>query len=131
MSPKKPNETDQYVGNRVRTRRLMLKMNQTELSRKLGLSWQTVQKYEKGEIRIGASRLQQISHILRVSPGFFIAGASNLAQARKRRTLAPDYVTKFLASREGVALAEAFARVGNIKLRRRLVRLTIEMMNAI
>ena len=49
-------KTDQYVGNRVRTRRLMLKMNQMELSRKLGLSWQTVQKYEKGEIRIGASR---------------------------------------------------------------------------
>jgi transcriptional regulator with XRE-family HTH domain len=59
MTSTKPNSTDQYVGNRVRTRRLMAKMNQTELSRKLGLSWQTVQKYEKGKIRIGASRLQQ------------------------------------------------------------------------
>jgi transcriptional regulator with XRE-family HTH domain len=129
MTSKKANATDQYVGNRVRTRRLMVKMNQTELSRKLGLSWQTVQKYETGEIRIGASRLQQISRILRVSPAFFFEDSPNLAQASKgRAALAPDYVTKFLASRDGVALADAFGRVKNIKLRRLLVRLVIEML---
>ena len=69
---KKPNPTDQHVGNRVRSRRLMMKMSQTELSHRLGLSWQQVQKYEKGTNRIGASRLHQISHILQVSPAFFL-----------------------------------------------------------
>ena len=62
----------------MRARRLMIKMSQTELSRALGVSWQAVQKYETGENRIGASRLQQISNILQVSPGYFFEGARTL-----------------------------------------------------
>ncbi len=76
-------------------RRLMMKMNQTELSRRLGLTWQSVQKYEKGEIRIGASRLEQISRILQVTPAFFFEGASRPVQRRtaKKGAPPPDYVT--------------------------------------
>jgi transcriptional regulator with XRE-family HTH domain len=57
MAKKSPNPTDKYVGSRVRMRRLMLGMSQEKLGEKLGLTFQQVQKYEKGTNRIGASRL--------------------------------------------------------------------------
>ena len=82
ISSRSPNLTDKHVGNRLRMRRLMIKMSQTELSRALGLTWQSVQKYENGTNRIGASRLQQISHILQVSPGYFFEGAPDIVRAR-------------------------------------------------
>ena len=74
---KAPNLTDQHVGKRVRMRRLMLAMSQEKLAAALGLTFQQVQKYERGANRIGASRLQQMSHILQVPVGFFFEGAPN------------------------------------------------------
>ena len=68
---KAPNPTDKHVGSRVRMRRLMLAMSQEKLGAALGLTFQQVQKYENGTNRIGASRLQQISHILQVPVAFF------------------------------------------------------------
>lgn len=132
MRPKQePKPTDQHVGNRIRMRRLMMKMNQTELSRRLGLTWQTVQKYEKGEIRIGASRLQEIARILQVTPAFFFEGDSGRLQPRTKgkEKSSPDYVTEFLATRDGLALAKAFARVKNVKFRRRIIRLVVEILD--
>jgi transcriptional regulator with XRE-family HTH domain len=61
---KAPNLVDKHVGSRVRMRRMMLAISQEQLGNELGLTFQQVQKYEKGANRIGASRLQQISHIL-------------------------------------------------------------------
>src|SRR5262249_7988315 len=71
MAKKSPNPTDKYVGSRVRMRRLMLGMSQEKLGEKLGLTFQQVQKYEKGTNRIGASRLQHIAQILKVPVSFF------------------------------------------------------------
>src|SRR5215469_10059947 len=68
---KAPNPIDQYVGSRVRMRRLLLAMSQEKLGDALGLTFQQVQKYEKGTNRIGASRLEQISHILQLPVAFF------------------------------------------------------------
>src|SRR5690348_17633243 len=68
---KAPNPIDRHVGSRVRMRRMMLAMSQEKLGDALGLTFQQVQKYEKGTNRIGASRLQQISHILQVPVEFF------------------------------------------------------------
>jgi transcriptional regulator with XRE-family HTH domain len=68
---KSPNPVDKYVGNRVRMRRLMLNMSQEKLGGALGLTFQQVQKCERGTNRIGASRLQHISHILQVPVAFF------------------------------------------------------------
>ena len=68
---KAPNPIDQHVGSRVRMRRMMLAMGQQALGAALGLTFQQVQKYEKGTNRIGASRLQQISHTLQVPVAFF------------------------------------------------------------
>src|SRR4026209_2288745 len=78
MAKKTPNPTDKHVGSRVRMRRMMLSMSQEKLGDALGLTFQQVQKYEKGTNRIGASRLQQISHILQVPVAFFFEGAPNL-----------------------------------------------------
>src|ERR1700745_1896802 len=72
---KAPNPTDKHVGSRVRMRRKMLAMSQTKLGDALGLTFQQVKKYEKGTTRIGASRLEQISHVLQVPVAFFFEGA--------------------------------------------------------
>ena len=77
MAKKAPNPIDKHVGSRVRMRRMMLSMSQEKLGDALGLTFQQVQKYEKGTNRIGASRLQQISHILQVPVSFFFEGAPN------------------------------------------------------
>ena len=75
MAKKAPNPIDKHVGSRVRMRRMMLGMSQEKLGDALGLTFQQVQKYEKGANRIGASRLQQISLILQVPVSFFFEGA--------------------------------------------------------
>jgi len=73
---KKPlNSIDKHVGSRVRMRRMMLGMNQTKLGDALGITFQQVQKYEKGTNRISASRLHHISHILQVSVPFFFGSS--------------------------------------------------------
>ena len=78
MAKKTPNPIDKHVGSRVRMRRMMLSMSQEKLGDALGLTFQQVQKYEKGTNRIGASRLQQISNILQVPVSFFFEGAPNM-----------------------------------------------------
>src|SRR6201746_2552328 len=78
IAKKAPNPTDKHVGARVRMRRMMLSMSQEKLGDALGLTFQQVQKYEKGANRIGASRLQQISQILQVPVSFFFEGAPNM-----------------------------------------------------
>src|SRR5262244_3317462 len=94
MAKKSPNPTDKYVGSRVRMRRLMLGMSQEKLGEKLGLTFQQVQKYEKGTNRIGASRLQHIAQILKVPVSFFFDGAVG-KQAEDGSSKAPvaDYVS--------------------------------------
>ena len=129
MAKKAPNPIDKHVGSRVRMRRMMLAMSQEKLGDALGLTFQQVQKYEKGTNRIGASRLQQISHILQVPVAFFFEGAPNLAGQDGPRTDAPSpaYVSDFLATSEGLALTKAFMKIKVPKLRRRIVDLVEEM----
>ena len=123
MSTKAPNPVDKYVGSRVRMRRIMLGMSQEKLGEALGLTFQQVQKYEKGTNRVGASRIQQISEILQVPVSFLfeggpsgIASVDNLAEAAS-----PSYVSDFLATSEGLALTRAFTRISDAKLRRSIV----------
>src|SRR5580704_2888541 len=122
------NPTDKHVGSRVRMRRLMLDMSQTDIANALGLTFQQVQKYEKGTNRISASRLQHISQILQVPVPFFFEGApaaSRIPQAAKGTADAPSpaYVTDLLATSDGLALLKAFVRIEDPKLRRKIVRL--------
>jgi transcriptional regulator with XRE-family HTH domain len=125
MAKKAPNPIDKHVGSRVRMRRMMLAMSQEKLGDALGLTFQQVQKYEKGTNRIGASRLQQISIILQVPVAFFFEGAPTVhphADGMKDAP-SPAYVSDFLATSDGLALTKAFMRIKEPKLRRRIVDL--------
>ena len=125
MAKKTPNPIDKHVGSRVRMRRMMLKMSQEKLGDSLGLTFQQVQKYEKGTNRIGASRLQQISAILQVPVSFFFEGSPHVPGYSHGMSEAPSpaYVSDFLATSDGLALTKAFMRIKNSKLRRRIVDL--------
>jgi transcriptional regulator with XRE-family HTH domain len=127
---KSPNPIDKHVGSRVRMRRMMLSMSQEKLGDALGLTFQQVQKYEKGTNRIGASRLQQISNILQVPVEFFFEGAPTLPMtggAVKEAAASASYVSEFLATSEGLSLTRAFTRIKEPKLRRRIVDLVEEI----
>jgi len=128
MAKKAPNPIDKHVGSRVRMRRMMLGMSQEKLGDALGLTFQQVQKYEKGTNRIGASRLQQISQILQVPVSFFFEGAPQIpgqegSPVGMDEAPSPAYVSDFLATSDGLALTKAFMRIKNAKLRRRIVDL--------
>src|SRR5271169_6610614 len=129
MAKKAPNPIDKHVGSRVRMRRMMLSMSQEKLGDALGLTFQQVQKYEKGTNRIGASRLQQISDILQVPVAFFFEGAPHEPGTHQATETAssPAYVTNFLATSDGLALTKAFMRIKSAKLKRRIVELVEEI----
>lgn len=125
MSTKAPNPVDKHVGSRVRMRRIMLGMSQDKLGEALGLTFQQVQKYEKGTNRMGASRLHQISEILQVPISFLFEGAPGprLMAGGFGESPSPAYVSDFLASSDGLALTRAFTRIADAKIRRSLVDL--------
>jgi transcriptional regulator with XRE-family HTH domain len=125
MTKKVPNPTDRHVGSRVRMRRMMLGMSQEKLGDALSLTFQQVQKYEKGTNRIGASRLQQIAGILQVPVSFFFEGAPQTGEAPAGMNEAPSptYVADFLTTSDGLTLTKAFMQIKNPKLRRRIVDL--------
>ena len=125
MGKKPMNPIDKHVGSRVRMRRLMLGMSQTKLADAIGLTFQQVQKYEKGSNRMGASRLQQIAHVLQVPIPFFFEGAPNFDAPSKGAMTAPSvtYVSDFLATSDGLMLTKAYMHIKDAKVRRRIVDL--------
>ena len=126
---KSANPVDKHVGGRIRMRRKLLGMSQEKLGDRLGLTFQQVQKYEKGTNRIGASRLQHISHILQVPVPFFFEGAPHQPGASEGIGDAPSpaYIFDFLATTDGLTLTKAFMRIKEPRLRRRLVALVEEI----
>ena len=124
VNKKQPNPIDIHVGSRVRLRRMMQGMSQERLGESLGITFQQIQKYEKGTNRIGASRLQHIASVLEVPVSFFFEdapGASAMSGFAESRPAA--FVTDFLASAEGLQLNRAFVRIKDAKVRRRIVEL--------
>jgi transcriptional regulator with XRE-family HTH domain len=114
-------------------RRKMLAMSQEKLGKALGLSFQQVQKYERGTNRIGGSRLQQIAQILQVSVAFFFEdapGASAMSKSAES-VLSPAHVDDFVSSSEGLRLIAAFARIESPTLRRRITSLVQEVADCI
>jgi transcriptional regulator with XRE-family HTH domain len=106
-------------------RRLMLDMSQTKLADALGITFQQVQKYEKGVNRISASRLQHMSNILQVPIPFFFEGLPSSAGASKGKAEVPSpaYVSDFLASSDGLSLVKAFTQIKSRNLRSAIVHL--------
>jgi transcriptional regulator with XRE-family HTH domain len=121
-----PNPIDKHVGSRVRMRRMMLGMSQEKLGDGLNLTFQQVQKYEKGTNRIGASRLQHIANILQVPVEFFFEGAPGQLKADGMAS-SPAYVSDFLSTSDGLALTKAFMQIKNAKLRRSIVNAVEEI----
>ena len=127
MTTKKiPNPIDKHVGSRVRMRRMMLSMSQEKLGDALDLTFQQVQKYEKGTNRMGSSRLQQIANTLQVPVTFFFEGAPGQSKLDGSAP-SPAYVTDFLATSDGLALTKAFMQIKDAKLRRSIVNVVEEI----
>lgn len=126
---RRPNPIDIHVGSRVRLRRMILGMSQEKLGESLGLTFQQVQKYEKGVNRIGASRLFDLAQVLRVPVQFFYEEAPANGHAADTTALgmaerpAESYVSEFLGSRDGLELNKAFSRISDPKIRRSIVEL--------
>ena len=129
---KTPNPVDVHVGSRIRLRRMMIGMSQERLGERLGLTFQQVQKYEKGANRVGASRLFAISRILEVPVEFFFADMpDSIAQGdspseKKGGMAEPDetsFVMDFVSSSEGLQLNTAFKKIGSQETRRKIVDL--------
>ena len=127
MAGKKPNPIDTHVGSRVRLRRMLMGMSQERLGDSMGLTFQQVQKYEKGVNRIGASRLFQISKILDVPVQFFFEEAPNLTEAGATPGMAePEsqtFIIEFLNSREGLELNRAFSKISDARIRKSIIDL--------
>jgi transcriptional regulator with XRE-family HTH domain len=124
MANKGPNAVDKQIGVRVRMRRLTLDMTQEKLAAALGVSFQQVQKYEKGVNRIGAGRLQQIADVLQAPITFFYEDFPTL---RRSKSALPSSISDFLGSGDGLALAEAFMSVRDARQRRCIVILVEAM----
>ena len=129
---KEPNRVDEYVGIRLRRMRRLTGYSQTKLAELLGITFQQIQKYEKGVNRISASRLQHIANIFQVPVSHFFEGApviSTPATDTAPEAPSPE-VADLLATRDGIRLAKAFASIRNFKTRRRIVALTEAMGDA-
>ena len=125
MSTKAPNPVDKYVGSRVRMRRIMRGMSQEKLGEALGLTFQQVQKYEKGVNRIGAGRLFEVSRILGVPIDFFYESVAVQPEGRPgfAESEAAPPVMEFVSSGEGLQLSLAFMKIKDAKVRKRVLDL--------
>lgn len=121
---KTPNPIDTHVGNRIRLRRNMIGMSQEKLGEQLGITFQQIQKYEKGTNRVGASRLQAIARIMGVPVAFFFEDAPG-SGGRPGFAVAPqqDFAFDMLSAPEGLQLQREFARIKDPKVRRRILDL--------
>ncbi len=123
-----PNPIDVHVGLQVRLRRKELKISQEKLAEALGLTFQQVQKYERGANRISASKLYEIARALHVPIGWFFEGLSDpMADADPGRGGEKPFAHSFLTTQEGIALANLFPQVTQRRVRQRLVDLVKAM----
>ncbi|WP_158812831.1 helix-turn-helix domain-containing protein [Methylocapsa sp. S129] len=124
-----PNPIDRHVGARLRMRRMLMGLSQEKLGVALSITFQQIQKYEKGANRIGASRLQELARILQVPPAFFFEGApsGDAPAAGFAEPEASSYVVDFLLTSEGLQLNRAFALIRDPKVRRRILDLVTSL----
>jgi transcriptional regulator with XRE-family HTH domain len=133
---RRPNPIDVHVGSRVRFRRMLLGMSQEKLAERLGLTFQQIQKYEKGINRIGASRLFDLAQVLSVPVQFFYeevptngADTPHLIPNGFAEGTAETSIVEFLKSRDGLELNKAFVRIQDVKARRAIVDLVRSLAN--
>ena len=123
-APRSPNPIDIHVGTRVRLRRQVMKMSQEKLGDQLGVTFQQVQKYERGANRVGASRLWKMSQVLDVPVGFFYDGLEEMGGSTEFATDDElPIVYEFINSTDGVNLAKAVSQIKNKAVRRQILEL--------
>lgn len=123
---KGPNPVDIHVGSRVRLRRMLVGLSQEKLGDSMGLTFQQIQKYEKGVNRIGASRLFKLSQVLDVPVQFFFEGMPAVEESKFAGMVEGDteaFLYEFLNTRDGLELNRAFMKVGNPDVRRAIIEL--------
>jgi len=125
-SAKRPNPTDIYVGSRIRMRRKILGLSQEKLGEKLGITFQQIQKYEKGTNRVGASRLQAMSGALDVPVSYFFPDAET-SQHGGMQEEGAAFMMDFMSTSEGLELSRAFTKIRNPKVRRKVLELVRAM----
>lgn len=119
---KEPDAIDIHVGRRIRMRRVWRDVSQMALGGAIGVTFQQVQKYEKGTNRVSASRLTDIAAVLDVTPSYFFEDMPDREGVARMPPVEKE-LTDFLSSAEGLALNRAFARIENQVVRRRVVGL--------
>jgi len=121
-SPRTANSVDAHVGSRIRLRRQLIKMTQQKLAEQLGITFQQVQKYERGSNRVSASRLYLLSIVLDVPVSFFFEGIDGAVPGDEPRQ-ASKAIMELISSRDGVKLAEAYNSISDSAVRRRILML--------
>lgn len=120
-APRAASSVDVHVGTRIRLRRKTMKMSQEQLGEQLGITFQQVQKYERGTNRVGASRLWGISKVLQVPVQYFYDGLPDGVEEGENSE--PPEIYKFINSSDGVALAMAVSQIQNKSVRRQILEL--------
>jgi transcriptional regulator with XRE-family HTH domain len=124
--PRGTTAVDTHVGLKIRARRNLLGLSQTELADSAGIAFQQVQKYEKGANRVGAGRLMQFSEALGVPPSYFFEGAPTVGKktpAPQEDGLPEGSIVSFLGTREGAALVRSFLAIKEKPIRQNLIEL--------
>ena len=124
---KSPNDADRHIGSQIRARRIAIGSSQEKLGDLLGLTFQQVQKYEKGMNRVGASRLLEIATILQVPVTYFYEG---LSPEKSKVSIEEKTASLLLATMEGQRLIKAFSRIESPEFRRKLVELVEVISNS-
>ena len=122
-SPRSATNVDEHVGSRIRLRRQLLKMSQEKLGDELGVTFQQVQKYERGSNRVGASRLYKLSDVLEVPVSFFFDGLKAGGAADETKHGDHPAVMELIQSHDGIAMAEAFSQIKTKNVRRQVLEL--------
>ncbi len=128
MAKSEPHLIDIHVGNRLRSRRLVLGLSQEKLGERLGITFQQIQKYEKGTNRVSASKLQAAASVLNVPIGYFFEDNDTVVPDGLVREV--DEIGTFLLSRDGVSLNRAFTSIKNRQVRQSIITLTKALANA-
>ena len=120
MSARSPNQTDVYIGKRIKMQRLARGLSQTDVASRLGITFQQIQKYERGVNRVGAGRLQEMANLLGVTPAFFFEDGPRHKAGKSEEA---SETTELLANKYNLALAQAFNRIRSRSVRRNVLEL--------
>jgi len=120
MSARSPNKTDVYIGKRIKMQRLARGLSQTDVASRLGITFQQIQKYERGVNRVGAGRLQEIANLFSVTPAFFFEDGPRHKPGQSEEA---SETTELLANKYNLALAQAYNRIRSRNVRRNVLEL--------